>query len=139
VTTSPDPLSLLAIRHGTDKYDDHLYTPEYHWLFGHLRDRELRLLEIGVGGYDQPQCGGQGLRLWVEDGPFDIVIDDGSHRMADVLATLRHLYPRMPADGIYVVEDTQAAFWDEFGGTAPGDVGIPGRPAPVDAGDRLRV
>lgn len=166
MTTTPDPLSLLAIRHGTDKYGDHLYTPEYHRLFGHMRDRELRLLEIGVGGYGQPRCGGQGLRMWAEyfpkarivgldvypkrialpervvlregsqadpavldrvwaeDGPFDIVIDDGSHRMADVIATLRNLYPRMPADGIYVVEDAQTAFWEEFGGSPLGEGGI---------------
>ena len=163
MTETPlDPLSALALRHGTDKYGEHLYTPDYHRLFAHLRDRKLRLLEVGVGGYGYPDHGGQGLRMWAayfphahivgldlhpkrlamppnvtirqgsqddpavldrlwhQDGPFDIIIDDGSHQVAHVLATFHHLYPRMADTGIYVVEDTQTAFWPEYGGTPAG-------------------
>jgi hypothetical protein len=47
-----DPLTQLAIKHGTDKWGPHFYTPVYHKLFAHLRERPLRLLEIGVGGYE---------------------------------------------------------------------------------------
>jgi hypothetical protein len=34
-----DPLTRLAIRHGTDKWGPHFYTPVYHELFAPLRDR----------------------------------------------------------------------------------------------------
>lgn len=162
----PDPLTQLAMHHGTDKYGEHLYTPEYHRLFAGMRERKLRLLEIGIGGYEHPGCGGQGLRmwadyfpnaeivgldlhpkqldmparvtirqgaqndpavldrLWAQDGPFDIVIDDGSHQVADVLASFTQLYPLLPEGGIYVVEDTQTALWPAYGGSPQGHGGI---------------
>ena len=40
-----------------------------------------------------------------EHGPFDLVIDDGSHIGADQLSTLRYLLRRMLGGGIYVIED----------------------------------
>ena len=39
------------------------------------------------------------------DGPLDIVIDDGSHRVHHQIATFRHLFPQLSEHGIYVVED----------------------------------
>jgi hypothetical protein len=51
-----------------------------------------------------------------EFGQFDIVLDDGSHRMSHVVASFRYLYPRMGRDGIYAVEDMHTAYWDEYGG-----------------------
>lgn len=166
VTMPIDILSLLALAYGSDKFGHHLYTPEYHRLFGGLRDRAVRVLEIGVGGYENPRHGGSGLRMWAEyfpngrivgldlhpkqlelpdrvvvrqgsqddpalldrlwseDGPFDIVIDDGSHQVDHVMATFTRLYPRLPEGGVYVVEDTQTAFMPQFGGnpTAAGTI-----------------
>lgn len=63
------PLSLgsldqLATLQGTDKNNAHYYTPHYNFHFRHLRWRPLTLLEIGVGGYDWPQLGGDSLRMW---------------------------------------------------------------------------
>jgi cephalosporin hydroxylase len=40
-------------------------------------------------------------------GPFDVIIDDGSHRAADTTAAFEELYPAMAKDGIYIVEDYQ--------------------------------
>lgn len=51
-----------------------------------------------------------------EFGTPDIVLDDGSHRMPDVVETFRFLYPRTARDGVYMVEDLHTAYWDEFGG-----------------------
>jgi SAM-dependent methyltransferase len=51
-----------------------------------------------------------------EFGPPDIVIDDGSHIMNDITETFLHLYPRMSATGVYLVEDLHTAYWPEFGG-----------------------
>jgi demethylmacrocin O-methyltransferase len=44
-------------------------------------------------------------------GPFDIVIDDGSHVNRDVLKTFAVLFPLLKDDGIYSVEDTQTSYW----------------------------
>lgn len=51
-----------------------------------------------------------------EFGAPDVILDDGSHRMADVTASFRYLYPRTAPGGVYVVEDLQTAYWSEFGG-----------------------
>ncbi len=164
-----DPLSELAIRHGTDKFGLHDYTPRYHALFAHLRDRPLRLLEIGVGGYQDADRGGQSLAMWRDyfpqgqitgidiqtkaldlgervavlrgsqidpdfltevvaaRGPFDIIVDDGSHRNEHVVESYGLLFPTLAPGGIYVAEDVQTAFFPRFGGSldleAPNSVG----------------
>ena len=52
-----------------------------------------------------------------ECGPFDIIIDDGSHRSAHIIATFAILFPLLAENGIYVVEDTQTSYWPERGGS----------------------
>lgn len=51
-----------------------------------------------------------------EFGAPDVVLDDGSHQMAHLNATFEHLYPRLPKNGVYMVEDLHAAYWPKFGG-----------------------
>jgi len=55
-------------------------------------------------------------RVLEEFGAPDIVIDDGTHVMAHILASFRFLYPRMANDGVYVAEDLHTCYWPEFGG-----------------------
>ena len=59
-----DPLSRLAILHGTDKFGYHDYTPNYFSLLESWRMRPLRMLEIGVGGYGFEDRGGESLATW---------------------------------------------------------------------------
>ncbi|GAB0114742.1 O-methyltransferase [Acidisoma sp. C75] len=59
-------------------------------------------------------------RIVAEHGPFDIIIDDGSHNVQHVDQSFRALYPRLSARGIYVVEDTQTAFIEGAGGRPNG-------------------
>ena len=59
-------LTEIAIKHGTDKCIDHFYTPVYARHFAHLRKRRVTLLEIGVGGYENPAIGGNSLRMWAD-------------------------------------------------------------------------
>ncbi len=47
-------------------------------------------------------------QMW---GPFDIVIDDGSHKTEDMIVSAKTLIPYMAPDGIYVVEDVFCP-WD---------------------------
>lgn len=56
-----------------------------------------------------------------EIGRLDVVIDDGSHRPAHVIASFAYLFPRLADNGIYVVEDTQTSYWPEWGGSADVD------------------
>jgi hypothetical protein len=51
--------------------------------------------------------------LGVKHGPFDIVIEDGSHMWEHQITTLRTLFPFVREGGIYVVEDLQTNFGAE--------------------------
>ena len=50
-------------------------------------------------------------------GPFDIIIDDGSHHNYDMLASFECLFPLLKEDGYYVVEDLHACYWGKTHGT----------------------
>ena len=43
--------------------------------------------------------------LATEFGPFDVIIDDGSHWPADQIASLMYLWPYLNRPGLYVIED----------------------------------
>lgn len=58
-----------------------------------------------------------------EIGPFDFVIDDGSHMNRHQIETFRILWPFVKDGGAYVVEDVQTSYWPMFGG------GVFGSPA----------
>lgn len=150
-------LNLLAALCGTDKYGAHDYTPIYHELMSRFRGRPVRLLEIGVGGFEGA-LGGESLLMWaayfpkgklvgidVHDktslsrgrikvlqcsqtdrarlvgiaeahGPFDFVIDDGSHVNSHQIETFRILWPFVSDSGTYIIEDVQTSYWPAFGG-----------------------
>jgi hypothetical protein len=50
-----------------------------------------------------------------------VVIDDGSHRPADIIETFRVLFPLLPDGAVYAIEDTQTSYWPEFGGSEDRD------------------
>jgi tetratricopeptide (TPR) repeat protein len=56
-------------------------------------------------------------RVCDECGPFDVIIDDGSHVPKHVVASFQHLFPALADGGLYVIEDIQTAFWPQFGGS----------------------
>jgi len=150
----------LAEIYGSDKWGSHYYIPHYIKHFSLIRKRKLDILEIGVGGYDNPHQGGASLRMWkkyfpnsmihsmdiydkspqeenrikiyrgsqsdelflknvcAKTGPFDIIIDDGSHVVRDVITSFKILFPILKEGGIYVVEDTQTSYWPDLGGNS---------------------
>jgi len=156
----PWNLNQLAVIYGSDKWGGHYYTGHYHEHFRKLRYKKLKILEIGVGGYDDPHYGGASLRMWkryfpnsmiyaidiydksplqehrikifqgsqadedflkkvsAEAGPFDIIIDDGSHVVEHVLTSFKTLFPLMKEDGIYVVEDIETSYFSSYGGNS---------------------
>jgi len=56
----------IGMECGTDKAFHHVYTHRYESALGHLRDKPITLLELGIGGDDNPQAGGQSLRMWAQ-------------------------------------------------------------------------
>lgn len=57
-------LDKLGKIYGTDKVGSHHYTQHYMSHFKKFRYKPINLLEIGVGGYENPYYGGQSLRMW---------------------------------------------------------------------------
>jgi hypothetical protein len=46
-----------------------------------------------------------------EQGPFDVVVDDGSHLNAHQIFTFGKLFDAVTEDGVYIIEDVQTSFW----------------------------
>lgn len=57
-------LKTLATIYRTDKWNVHWYAQHYEELFGRTRCKRINLLEIGVGGEENPRKGGNSLRMW---------------------------------------------------------------------------
>jgi Methyltransferase domain len=51
-----------------------------------------------------------------EHGPFDLVIDDGSHFPAHQRASLDALWPALKAGGFYIVEDIHTSYFGRWSG-----------------------
>lgn len=49
-------------------------------------------------------------------GPFDLIVDDGSHVNAHQVKSFELLWPHLNDDGLYIVEDTHTSYWPGFGG-----------------------
>jgi hypothetical protein len=57
-----------------------------------------------------------------EIGPFDFIIDDGSHVPSDQIESFRILWPFLKDGGAYVIEDVQTSYWPYYGGGNVGSV-----------------
>jgi len=68
---------------------------------------------VRIGSQDDPGF----LTSVVEEmGGLDVVLDDGSHHMAHVRASLDTLFPLLSIPGLYMVEDLHTAYWKDYGG-----------------------
>jgi hypothetical protein len=66
-------------------------------------------ITIGIGSQNNPEF----LNSFNEQyGPFDIIIDDGSHINSDMTFSFNHLFPLLKAGGLYIVEDIHASYWN---------------------------
>ncbi|WNW14380.1 hypothetical protein RRX38_24700 (plasmid) [Pseudomonas sp. DTU_2021_1001937_2_SI_NGA_ILE_001] len=52
-----------------------------------------------------------------QHGPFDVIIDDGSHRRSDQLASLFNLIEHVRPGGYYILEDYFTAYWPVYDGS----------------------
>ncbi len=55
-------------------------------------------------------------RLWQQYGPFDIILDDGSHMNEHVIYSFEHLFGSVKSGGVYIMEDTCCSYWPPYGG-----------------------
>lgn len=133
----------LAIKYGTDKGPapeahsrGHNYTPIYHNLFKYLfrYKKDTRLLELGIGGYNNPRAGGESLRMWSDyfsssiivgvdiepkelDIPGNVFMEQGSQVDEDFLDSLVHKYGKFDIivdDGSHLTEHHVKSFTKLF-------------------------
>lgn len=57
-------LKALSVINHSDKWGYHFYATHYERHFRPFRSRPIKLLEIGIGGYEDPRVGGGSLRMW---------------------------------------------------------------------------
>lgn len=69
--------------------------------------------QVRIGSQDDPDF----LKAVVSEmGGLDLVLDDGSHVMKHIRASLDCLFPLLGEGGVYMIEDLQTAYWDYYGG-----------------------
>jgi FkbM family methyltransferase len=51
-----------------------------------------------------------------EMGGVDVILDDGSHKMKHISASLDILFPQLTPGGVYMIEDLHTAYWPKWGG-----------------------
>lgn len=86
-------LKMLATIYQSDKWNYHWYAQHYEDAFHKIRRKRVALLEIGVGGYENPRRGGSSLRMWSAYFPkgriFGIDIHDKSPHSRGRIKTFR--------------------------------------------------
>jgi hypothetical protein len=72
-------------------------------------DDPARQVHVRIGGQQDISFLGDVID---EFGPFDMILDDGSHLSSHMVETFRYLFPKALVDGgIYIVEDIHCSYW----------------------------
>ncbi|UNE35691.1 class I SAM-dependent methyltransferase [Vermiphilus pyriformis] len=50
------------------------------------------------------------------DTQFDVILDDGGHRMEQQILSFEMLFPRIKPGGMYIVEDLHTSYWSDWSG-----------------------
>lgn len=77
------------------------------------KSHEIDGTNIRIGNQADPKFLAE---LAKEFGPFDLVLDDGSHVCAHQIASFEGLWPHLNNGGLYMVEDCHTSYWPGFGG-----------------------
>jgi hypothetical protein len=77
------------------------------------KDQQIDGTQVVIGNQGDPAFLAD---LAAQYGPFDLVIDDGSHINAHQITSFQHLWPHLADRGLYVVEDCHTSYWPGFGG-----------------------
>ena len=49
-------------------------------------------------------------------GGFDVIVDDGGHKMVQQMTSLIHLFPSLRSGGLYFLEDLHTSYIEKYGG-----------------------
>lgn len=66
-------------------------------------DDEQNGIRVVIGNATEPDCIES---IHEKYGPFDIILDDGSHKNTDVIKSFEFMFPMLKNNGLYIVEDT---------------------------------
>jgi len=125
--TKPD--LILGLTHKDKKSDAN---PAY--LVKKLGNKRVQILEGDQTKMDS-------LENVADYGPFDIIIDDGSHVPRHVIFTFTHLWKNIRFGGVYIIEDLETSYWNgnikEAYGYPLKGAGI-GEPPPGNAVEKIK-
>jgi demethylmacrocin O-methyltransferase len=78
----------------------------------HLQEPRIRIFR---GDQNDPSFLDDLASRW---GPFDIIIDDGSHVSEHIITSFTALFPHLTANGVYAIEDLYLSYAEALGGSA---------------------
>jgi len=78
----------------------------------HYTDK-FKNIWVEIGSQNDAKFLSDVVKKW---GPFDMILDDGSHQNNDVIFSFTHLIDYVKTGGIYVVEDVCCSYWEDYGG-----------------------
>lgn len=89
------------------------------WTGIDIEPRCLQMNKILSADCGRVYCGSQNDSTFLEQviaerGPFDIIIDDGSHMSDHIVKSFQVLATAVVPDGLYIVEDVHACYWTGF-------------------------
>lgn len=53
----------------------------------------------------------------LNEGPFDIILDDGGHTMTQQISSFLALFGHLKSGGLYIIEDLNTSYWKAYGGS----------------------
>lgn len=77
------------------------------------KDYEEERIHICIGSQENEEFLHEVVNEW---GPFDIILDDGSHMVNHQIVTFEILFPLLADGGIYMCEDVHTSYWEAYGG-----------------------
>lgn len=81
-----------------------------------IHESALRVAAEGIHIHLVDQSDRERLETFARDhGPFDLIVEDGSHLWEHQINCLKWLLPHVRSGGVYIVEDLQTSYNSEYG------------------------
>jgi hypothetical protein len=103
-------LDQIAIKYQTDKASTHHgYTKYYERHFEELRNESIKLIELGYGGYEFPDRGGAGAKMWLEYFPNAKILSIDIHKKTNIPSLNRYWFIQSSQDNPLLADNTVLA------------------------------